>query len=74
MARNGRNQALRIPREFEPAAGEVVIQRDKGRFVVESVERAPALAERGSPPARAGRGAQDDASGAGYSRCVTMRR
>lgn len=45
LFRNGRNQALRIPREFELAADEVVIYRDEERLVVEPVRRAPTLAE-----------------------------
>ena len=45
LFRNGRNQALRIPREFELTADEVVIYREEGRLVVEPVERAPTLAE-----------------------------
>ena len=48
--RNGRSQALRIPRKFELAAEVVVIQREEGRLVVELVERAPTRAEkRGAP-------------------------
>ncbi len=45
LFRNGRNQALRIPREFELTADEVVIYRDEERLVVEPVRRAPTLAE-----------------------------
>ena len=45
LFRNGRNQALRIPREFELAAEEVVIYREDDRLVVEPVRRAPTLAE-----------------------------
>ena len=44
LFRNGRNQALRIPREFELAADEVVIYREDGRLVVEPVPRRPTLA------------------------------
>lgn len=44
LFRNGRNQALRIPREFEPAADEVVIHRQDDRLVVEPVGRMPTLA------------------------------
>lgn len=44
LFRNGRNQALRIPREFELAADEVVIHRHDDRLVVEPVSRTPALA------------------------------
>ena len=45
LFRNGRNQALRIPREFELSADEVVIYREEERLVVEPVRRAPTLAE-----------------------------
>lgn len=45
LFRNGSNQALRIPREFELAADEVVIYRDDHRLIVEPVERRPTLAE-----------------------------
>ena len=41
LFRNGRNQALRIPREFELTADEVIIY---DRLVVEPVPRAPTLA------------------------------
>ena len=44
LFRNGRNQALRIPREFELEADEVIIYRDDDRLVVEPVPRAPTLA------------------------------
>ena len=44
LFRNGRNQALRIPRELELAADEVVIYREDDRCVVEPVPRAPTLA------------------------------
>ena len=45
LFRNGRNQAVRIPREFELAADEVVIYREDRRLVIEPVERRPSLAE-----------------------------
>ena len=35
LFRNGRNQAVRIPREFELAADEVVIYREDRRLVIE---------------------------------------
>ena len=44
LFRNGRNQALRIPREFELEADEVIIYREDDRLVVEPVPRVPALA------------------------------
>ena len=45
LFRNGRNQALRIPREFELAADEVILYREDHRLVIEPVERTPTLAE-----------------------------
>ena len=45
LFRNGRNQAVRIPREFELATDEVTIYREDHRLVIEPVERAPSLAE-----------------------------
>ncbi|MCY4408003.1 MAG: AbrB/MazE/SpoVT family DNA-binding domain-containing protein [Rhodospirillaceae bacterium] len=44
LFRNGRNQAVRIPREFELAADEVVIYREDHRLIIEPVERRPSLA------------------------------
>lgn len=45
LFRNGRNQAVRIPREFELSADEVIIYKEDSRLVVVPVERAPTLAE-----------------------------
>lgn len=45
LFRNGRNQAVRIPREFELAAEEVVVYRDQHRLILEPVDRTPSLAE-----------------------------
>ncbi len=44
LFRNGRNQALRIPRELELDADEVTIRRDGERLIVEPVKRRPDLA------------------------------
>lgn len=44
LFRNGRNQAVRIPREFELPAGEAVMRRDGDRLVIEPLPR-PRLAE-----------------------------
>ena len=44
LFRNGRNQAVRIPREFELAADEVMIFREEDRLVMVPVERPPSLA------------------------------
>lgn len=40
LFRNGRNQAVRIPREFEFDADEIIMRRDEdGRLVLEPVPR-----------------------------------
>ena len=44
LFRNGRNQALRIPREFELAAEEVIIDSEGDRLVLGLVRRSPSLA------------------------------
>lgn len=36
--KNGRNQAIRIPRELELSGNEAVIQRDGNRLIIEPVE------------------------------------
>ncbi len=50
--RNGRNQAVRIPREFELASTEVMIHRDGERLVLEPVPIKRGLLEvlRSLPP------------------------
>ena len=45
LFRNGRNQALRIPREFELQADEVTIHREDRRLIIEPVDRKPSLSE-----------------------------
>lgn len=44
LFRNGRNQALRIPRDFEFAVSEVVIYKDDDRLIVEPLTQPPTLA------------------------------
>lgn len=44
LLRNGRNQALRIPREFERDAQEAILRQEDGRLVIEPVRRAGLLA------------------------------
>lgn len=44
LFRNGRNQAIRIPREFEFDAKEVIIRREDNRLVVEPVPKRGLLA------------------------------
>ncbi len=45
LFRNGRNQAVRIPRDLEFAADEVLIYSEDDRLVLVPVRRVPALAE-----------------------------
>ena len=45
LFRNGRNQALRIPREFELSAKEVIIRQDDDRLIIEPASSTPSLAE-----------------------------
>lgn len=44
LFRNGANQAVRIPREFELPGTEAVMRREDGRLVIEPVSR-PSLIE-----------------------------
>lgn len=44
LFRNGRNQAVRIPREFEMDADEVVVIQDGDRLILEPVPRPGLLA------------------------------
>ncbi len=44
LFRNGRNQALRIPRDLELDADEAIISKDGERLIVEPVRRRPSLA------------------------------
>jgi antitoxin VapB len=39
LFRNGRNQALRIPREFELEGDEAIIRREGDRLIVEPVRK-----------------------------------
>ena len=45
LFRNGRNQAVRIPREFELAADEVIVYKDDHRLILEPIKRSASLAE-----------------------------
>ena len=51
LFRNNRNQAIRIPAEFELPGSEAIISRDGGRLVIEPVrkKRLPALLDRREP-------------------------
>lgn len=44
LFRNGRNQALRIPREFELPGDEAVIRRDGNCLIVEPLKKTGLLA------------------------------
>jgi len=44
LFRNGRNQALRIPREFELEADEAIVRKDGHRLIIEPVRRGRLLA------------------------------
>ncbi len=39
LFRNGRNQALRIPREFELAADEAIVRKEGDRLIVEPIRK-----------------------------------
>ena len=45
LFRNGRNQALRIPRELEFPGDEVILHREDDRLIVEPITRRRSLAE-----------------------------
>jgi antitoxin VapB len=45
LFRNGRNQAVRIPREFELPGNEAIIRKDGDRLIVEPVKKPNGLAE-----------------------------
>lgn len=44
LFRNGRNQAVRIPREFEMPGDKAVIRKDGDQLILESAERKSLLA------------------------------
>jgi len=44
LFRNGRNQAIRIPREFELAGNEAIIRREGNRLIIEALQRPSLLA------------------------------
>ena len=45
LFRNGRNQAVRIPRELEFSGEEVLIHREQDRLILEPLDRKRALVE-----------------------------
>lgn len=44
LFRNGRNQALRIPREFEMAGDEAILRKEGDRLIIEPVRKDRLLA------------------------------
>lgn len=44
LFRNGRNQALRIPKEFEMEGNEAIIHKEGNRLIIEPVKKAGLLA------------------------------
>jgi antitoxin VapB len=44
LFRNGRNQALRIPREFELEGDEAILRKDGDRLIVEPIRKGRLLA------------------------------
>ena len=44
LFRNGRNQAIRIPREFELEGDEAIVRKDGDRLIVEPVRKGHLLA------------------------------
>lgn len=44
LFKNGRNQAVRIPREFELPGQEAIIRKEDGRLIIEPVKRPSLLA------------------------------
>lgn len=44
LFRNGRNQAIRIPREFELEGTEAIVRKEGGRLIIEAVPRNGLLA------------------------------
>ena len=45
LFRNGRNQAIRIPREFELPGNEAIMRKEGGRLVIEPAPRLSSLVE-----------------------------
>lgn len=39
LFRNGRNQAIRIPREYELPGDEAIIRREGNRLIIEALQR-----------------------------------
>ena len=50
LFRNGRNQALRIPREFELEGNEAILRKEGDRLIVEPIRKGQLLALLASLP------------------------
>ena len=50
LFRNGRNQAIRIPRELELDADEAIIRREDDRLIIEPIKKKGLLAMLASLP------------------------
>jgi antitoxin VapB len=44
LFKNGRNQAVRIPREFEPLSDEAIMSKEGERLIIEPIPRRSLLA------------------------------
>ncbi len=44
LFKNGRNQAVRIPREFELPGEEAIMRKENGRLIIEPIRRQGLLA------------------------------
>lgn len=44
LFKNGRNQALRIPREFELAGNKAIVRKEGDRLIIEPIQRRSLLA------------------------------
>lgn len=44
LFRNGRNQAIRIPREYELPGNEAIIRREGNRLIIEPLQKVSLLA------------------------------
>lgn len=45
LFKNGRNQALRIPREFELPGDEAIIRKEGDRLIIDPIAKKPGLLE-----------------------------
>lgn len=50
LFRNGRNQALRIPRDLELAGDEAILRKEGDRLIIEPIRKGRLLALLGSLP------------------------